>query len=87
MDRYDAARQTQRIPSPDIGPYLKIWKGKSLEELLQLEQKLSEAIYASGDNEGLTQQYGRLLKTLQQYNKRRMDIQGSTKLGKNSIGI
>lgn len=87
MDRYDARRQTQRIPSPDITPYLRIWKDKSLEELLQLEHRLSDAIYASGDNEGLTQQYGKILKILQKYNKRRMDIQGSTKLGKNSIGI
>jgi ABC-type uncharacterized transport system permease subunit len=52
-----------------------------------LETKLGDALRAAGDNEALTQQYQVILQTLQRYNKKRLEIQGASKLGKNSIGI
>jgi len=87
MDRHDIRRQTRRIPVPESASTVQVWNKKTLEELMVLETKLGDALRAARDNEALTQQYQVILQTLQRYNKKRLEIQGASKLGKNSIGI
>lgn len=87
MDRFEIRRQTRRVPVPDFSSYVKVWNEKSLEELMLLENKLSDALAASGDNDGLVQQYQSILRSLQKYNKRRLELQGASKPGRNNIGI
>jgi len=87
MDRHDIRRQTRRIPVPEFSSYMKVWNEKSLEELMLLESKLSDALAAAVGNESLVQQYQSILRNLQKYNKKRLEIQGASKPGRNNIGI